>query len=94
MPNDLLFHENKSTPKVVPHGEKFDAPEAYGKLVKRRPATEDEEQWMKDNPGKWLRVDVHGNKPGDPGYAQTKMPGREHLRHADAFINDILEQEE
>ena len=97
MAHDLIFFEKRSTPKVVKRGERFVAPESYGKQTRRRPATADEEEWMRKNPGKWLRVDQSGKKGGQPGYKKTRMKGREHLVQSgmtaieELYASDILD---
>ena len=86
--HDLIFFEKRSTPKVVSQGQPFQAPEAYGKQTKRRPATEAEEKTIAR--GDWVRVDQSGKKGGEDGYKKTKMKGREHLVH-DSDVSAYLE---
>lgn len=70
MKHDLVFYENRSTPKVVGRGEEASSKKGYGKVTKRRKATRDEEKFI--STGKWLRVDEDGNKPSSKDYKKTK----------------------
>lgn len=83
--HDLIFFENRSTPKVVAKGMPFRGHSLYGKQTKRRAATEEEEKQIIN--GEWVRVDEKGNKGGQPGYKKTQMKGREHLVHE--LINEL-----
>lgn len=68
--HDLIFYENRSTPQVVPKGAPSKPKKGYGKVVKRRPASEEEEKVIRS--GRWVRVDSKGRKPSDPKYKKTK----------------------
>lgn len=71
--HDLIFYENRRTPEVVAKGakgKKGGAGTAAGKVVKRRPATKDEERTIAN--GGWVRVAKDGSKPGDAGYKKNK----------------------
>lgn len=89
MAHDLIFFEKRSTPKVVSKGQKFRAPESYGKQTRRRPATEEEEKQIAN--GQWVRVDQSGTKGGQPGYKKTRMKGKQHLlKHSDIQDGNVL----
>jgi hypothetical protein len=63
----LIWLENRNTPKVLPSGSKPYQPKpSEGKVVKSRPATEQEEKEIAR--GDWIRVDRHGRRPGHPNY--------------------------
>lgn len=68
--HDLLFLENRRTPKIVPKGDKYEPTEAEGKITKRRAATEEEEETI--SKGDWVRVNEDGKKPGDDGYKEDR----------------------
>lgn len=75
--HDLIWYENRRTPEVVAKGakgKKGGAGTAAGKVVKRRPATAEEEKKMRG--GKWLRVNRDGKTPGQPGYMERKSKVR------------------
>lgn len=51
---------------------------------------------MRENPGKWLRVDEKGNTPNDAGYKRTQTKGRTHLvKHSDvpSVVDVFLEEQ-
>lgn len=69
--HDLVFYSKRSTPKVVTKGaDPGKVPEGYGKVVKRRAASEQEERVIAK--GKWVRVDEKGSTPSDSSYKTTK----------------------
>lgn len=72
--HDLIFLENRRTPKVVPEGQKYEPKESEGKIAKRRAATEEEERVIRR--GDWVRVNEKGEKPGDSGYMKKKSKVR------------------
>lgn len=74
MSRDVLFLENRRTPKIVKKGESYEPTEAEGKIKSRRAATEEEEKTI--SRGDWVRVNEHGDKPGDPGYKRKKSKVR------------------
>ena len=74
--HDLIFWERRRTPSVVPKGKpahRVKKP-SYGKVVKRRPATADEEKTIRS--GGWVRVNKKGEKPSDPNYKKSKSKMR------------------
>lgn len=73
--HDLVFYSKRSTPKVVTKGaDPGKVPEGYGKVTKRRAATEQEERVIAK--GKWVRVDEKARTPSDSNYKVTKYrPG-------------------
>lgn len=71
--HDLVFYGNRSTPQVVHSGTEPKAKNGYGDVSSRRPASQNEEDWMKKtNYSKWLRVDEAGNTPRQPEYKKTQ----------------------
>jgi hypothetical protein len=69
--HDLIFYSKRSTPKVVAQGASpGKVPEGYGKVTKRRAATEKEERVIAR--GKWVRVDEKARTPSDSDYKVTK----------------------
>ncbi len=68
--HDVIFLENRRTPKIVPKGKKYDAKPSEGKIERRRPANAEEEKTIRS--GGWVRVNVHGKKPGDSDYKSGK----------------------
>ena len=74
--HDLLYWERRRTPSVVPKGKpahRVKKP-SYGKVVKRRPATAEEEKTIRS--GGWVRVNEKGEKPSDPNYKKSKSKMR------------------
>ena len=91
MAHDLIFYKNRSTPEVVPRGAKGN-PDSDDVFSSRRQATAEEEEWMRNNPGKWLRVDEKGNKPSSDSYKKTRKKGRAHLvRHTEMKMGSVAE---
>lgn len=82
---DILFLENRRTPKIVKRGERYQPKPSEGRITKRRHATEDEEKVIRR--GGWLRVNERGEKPGDSGYMKKKSKVRPQLNS----IEDIVE---
>ncbi len=68
--HDLIFLENRRTPKVVPEGKKYEPKPSEGKVKKRRKATADEEKTIRN--GEWVRVNEHGKTPKDSDYKSSK----------------------
>ena len=79
--HDVLFLENRRTPKVVPKGKRYQPKPSEGRITKRRAATADEEKVIAR--GDWLRVNEKGKKPGDPGYMDKKSKVRPQHNNAD-----------
>ena len=72
--HDLVWLENRRTPKVVKKGEKYEPTDAEGKITRRAPASEQDEKDIAS--GDWVRKNEHGDKPGDPGYKRKKSKVR------------------
>lgn len=71
----LVYYANRSTPQVVKNGQKAKPKAGYGKVVKTRKATKEEEAQLRK--GKWIRTRKDGKKPGDKGAQRSKY--RPHL---------------
>lgn len=74
--HDLIFYENRRTPEVVPQGapgKKGGDGTAAGKVTKRRPATQLEEDMIAK--GYWIRVSEYGKTPKDKDYKSSKKSG-------------------
>jgi len=72
--HDLIWYKNRRTPEVVftgRPGTKGGAGTAAGPVIKRRPATEDEEKMIAR--GEWVRVTPSGKKPNDRGYLSDQQ---------------------
>ena len=67
--HEMIWYEKRSTPEVIPVGDKPKAKPSYGPITKRRKATADEEKEIAT--GKWIRIDQHGNRPSSPNYKKT-----------------------
>lgn len=79
--HDLIFLENRRTPKVVSRGAKYKPKPSEGKIVKRRKANAEEEKTIAK--GDWVRVAKDGSRPGDAGYkSKNKSKIRPHLNAA------------
>lgn len=86
--HDLLFLENRRTPKVVSKGAKYEPKPSEGKIVRRREATADEERTIAN--GGWVRVNEKGKKPGQSGYMDKKSKVRpQHNAVEDAVDTDM-----
>lgn len=71
--HDLIFYENRRTPEVVRKGEtgkKGGVGTAAGRVVKRRPATQLEEDMIAK--GYWIRISQYGKTPKDEDYKSSK----------------------
>lgn len=90
--HDVLFLENRRTPKVVPRGKKYTPKPSEGRIVKRRKATADEEKTIAK--GDWLRVAKDGKKPSDPGYKRDNPSKiRPNLAQEDTMADtDVMER--
>lgn len=95
--HDVIFLENRRTPKIVPKGEKYEPSEAEGKIKKRRAATEEEEKTI--SRGDWVRVNEQGDKPSDPGYKRKKSKVRPqkqtnagHALTFGTFLNTVMSE--
>lgn len=77
MAHDLIWIENRRTPKVVSEGDKYEPKESEGKIVKRRKATAEEEKTIAN--GDWVRVNKADEKPSDSGYKDKKSKVRPNL---------------
>ena len=90
--HDVLFLENRRTPKVVPRGKKYTPKPSEGRIVKRRKATKDEEKTIAK--GDWLRVAKDGKKPSDPGYKRDNPSKiRPNLAQEDTMADtDVMER--
>lgn len=75
--HDAVFLSGRRTPKIVKRGERYRPSEAEGRIVKRRPCTQEEERTIRN--GGWVRVNVDGKRPGDPGYKDRKSKIRPNL---------------
>lgn len=86
--HDVIFLENRRTPKVVSKGARYQPKPSEGRITKRRAATADEEKVIAR--GDWVRVNERGEKPGDPGYMRKKSKVRpqNNAGQADAFAAD------
>lgn len=63
--HDLVWYENRSTPKVVPSGSKVDPDESWGKQTKRAPASEADEKAIAN--GDWVRKSEDGSQSDGTG---------------------------
>jgi hypothetical protein len=79
------FYSNKRTPVIDKVGAKPKKKSNYGSLIKTRAVTADEKKQMSG--GKWLRKDVKGRTPGDPGYLNQKSLGPSAAASAKAVAN-------
>jgi len=86
--HDLVFFANRSTPKVVARNENVKSKNGYGKMTKRRRATEAEEETI--SKGRWLRVDEDGNGPKDDGYKTTNYAQWRTRREKQAGLGSAL----
>jgi 2'-5' RNA ligase len=84
--HDLIFLENRRTPKVVSRGAKYDPKPSEGRIVRRRKANADEERTIAR--GDWVRVNEKGDKPSDPGYMRKKSKVRPQLNALEAAMDD------
>jgi len=97
--HDLLFLENRRTPKVVPRGQRYTPKPSEGRITKRRHATKDEERVIARDD--WLRVNQDGKKPGQPGYMDRRSKVRPQLnaveraeQMADTDVMDDIDTDE
>jgi hypothetical protein len=74
--HELLFLENRRTPKVVSKGARYKPKPSEGRITRRRPATAEEEKTIAR--GDWVRVNERGDKPGDKRYMDKKSKVRPH----------------
>lgn len=72
--HDLIWVENRRSPKVVSKGAKYEPSEAEGKIVKRAAADERDERDIAA--GRWVRKNRDGKRPGDSGYMDRKSKVR------------------
>ena len=77
--HDLVFYENRSTPKVVKRGDKVETmPASFGAPTHRRPATSDEEAQITH--GQWVRTE-------EP--TETSRPSTEHQLAHGNILSDV-----
>ena len=91
--HDVLFLENRRTPKVVPRGKRYEPKPSEGRIVKRRRATAEEEKIIAR--GDWLRVNQDGKKPGQPGYMERRSkvrPQHNSVEGAEMADTDVLDE--
>ena len=89
--HELVWLENRRTPKVVSEGAKYEPTEAEGKIVRRRKANAEEEKTIAK--GDWVRVNEHGDKPSDSGYKRKKSKVRPQKNTNSLALEDIDKDE-
>ena len=92
MAHDLIWVENRRTPKVVSKGAKYEPKPSEGRITKRRAANADEERTIRN--GGWVRVNDKGDKPGKPGYMKKKSKVRPQHNHASDVEEFAAERDE